>query len=546
MATKLGRNEIPAGHTRNDFECFGPVVTEDTKFSGCKLAEFGCFKQDEGTDSNKFYLAAVVRSKKDNKWYLYVEYGRTKDGAPDKPQFQFTPCASEAEACAEFVKQCDAKNTKRGTWEKVGSKERYVPKVKKDGSTEDLYVVRYMATRAVGLPAGYNICNAGSLPVAASKVAGKKATKYDEPTRRLFRDLLGGAISYTKSTMIGGTVPAQSAIDDARDLLFDALRRLKYVGNNITAQVADAELKKLTYALYGMIPKAKAHGAVEADWILSQGNIGAWQNDLDAFETALKSGNVETSSDDQIMYNIPADMEWVNPSSDLGKWLYEWWGSTAGNAHKSKKLRVHNIWKVVREGDDSEFTPQVEATAKQMPATWKGERPRHIEKQAFRPDLTAAQRKQHWNANVALLYHGSRSVNVPGIIRENFRFPNELKSSGVVINAAMFGGGTYTADTWGKSANYCSLPQAAYNMMDGHVKGRHAFMFACDTILGNPYVAKKSEGFTKPPEGHHCVLGKGGYTVSNYGNTGTLLNNEWVIYRKGRIVIRFLAEVSMV
>lgn len=545
MATKLERNELPKNHTREDFECFGPVATKDTDFGQCRLADFGCFKQDEGVDSNKFYHVAVVKSKKNSAFYRYVEYGRTNNGAPASPQYQFTECSSEAEAIKEFVKQCEEKNTKRGQWEKVGSKERYVPKVKKDGSTEDLYVVRYMASRCVGLPAASNICNQDAVAAqpAPVKTAKKKASrKIDVETRKLFRDLLGGAVTYTRSTMVGGTLPALSAIVDARDLLDDALKQLKTVGNKVEDQVADATLRKLTYNLYGMIPKVKPHGAPEKDWILSQDNIGMWQNDLDAFETALKSGNIEETEDnDDVMQGIPADVQHIPLNSDLGKHLSQWWPMTGSDSYDLGKLKVHNLWSVRRHGDEDLFKKNVEETAKEMPKKWNNERPKHIEKQKQRPDLTAAECKQYWNTNVALLFHGSRSVNVPGIIRENFRFPSELRGTGVVINGAMFGGGVYSADTWSKSSHYCSSPRSIYSGGGGGVAGRRAFMFACDVILGHPYVASEAEGFTKPPSGHHCVFGKADHTRS-WG--GKLLNNEWIVYRKGRILMRYLAEVS--
>ncbi len=80
MATKLGRNEFPAGMTANDFKCYGPPATKDTEFSGSRIADMGCFQQ-ESTDSNKYYHCAMVTDK-NNKWYLYVEYGRVGATSP--------------------------------------------------------------------------------------------------------------------------------------------------------------------------------------------------------------------------------------------------------------------------------------------------------------------------------------------------------------------------------------------------------------------------------------------------------------------------------
>jgi predicted DNA-binding WGR domain protein len=550
MGVKLARSAMPAGHDREDFDCFGPVATKDTAFTGSKLADMGCFKQDEGHDSNKYYHVAVVKSKKTGKFYMYVEYGRTKNGQPSSPQYQFVECSDEADACREFEKQCAEKNTKRGQWEKVGSKERYVPRVKKDGATEDLYVVRYMASRAVGLPAAKNICNqdavGGGTAAPVKKAAAAVTKKTDAETRKLFRDLLGGTIKYTRSVMVGNAMPALTSITDARDLLQDALAEVKKVGSKVEDQIADPTLKKLTYNLYGMIPKAKALGAAEKDWILSADNIGRWQDDLDAFETALKSANVEEadSGEDDVMQGIPADVEYVPLTSELGKFLVDWWAKNTRNKHGHSSLKIHNLWSINRHGDDSVFDKTLAETTAEMPKTWNNERPMFFERQKERPDRTAAQRKALWNSNTALMFHGTRAVNVPGIIRENLRFPNQLV--GVVITGAMFGPGSYFADDWGKSANYCSVGgsgRSLYAGSSGHVSGRRSFMFGCDVILGNPHVAKDAHGFTSPPTGHHCVYGKAGHTAS-WGSYGGLQNNEWIIYRKGRQCLRYLAELS--
>ena len=552
---KLGRNEMPSGHTRDDFECFGPVATKDTEFGGCKLADLGCFKQDEGTDSNKYYHAAVVRSKKDGKWYLYVEYGRTVGGKPNKPQYQFTECPNEQSAMGEFAKQCASKNTKRGQWETVGSKQRYTPKAKK-GGTEDLYVVRYMASRVVGLPAAANISNedavgakkaaaAAAATAAPKKGAAKAPSRYDKPTLKLFRDLIGGAVTYTKTTMVGGAIPAQSALDDARDLLQDAMGRIVVVGDNVQDQINDQEIKRLTYLLYGMVPKAKPQGAAEADWILSKDNIRLWQADIDAFETALQNADIEEtgSEDDAVMAGIPADLEFLPLDSELGKYISEWWVSATRNRHSHVGgLKVKNLWRVSRHGDDKVMLRAQDDTINEMPKSWNNERPLHQDKK--RLDLSSAQRRVHWESNTALMFHGTRSINVPGIVRENLRFPNQLK--GVIITGAMFGPGSYFADDWKKSAGYCSNPRpgrSTYYGGGGEVQGRNAFMFAFDVICGNPHVAPDAYGFTQPPSPHHCVFGKAGHT-SSWGRSGGLMNNEWIIYKKGRIEMKYLAEIE--
>lgn len=552
MASKLAKSTLPVGHTQNDFRAFGPVATQDCNFADCRMAELGCFKQ-EVVDSNKYYVIAVVQSTITNKYYAYFEWGRTRpDGRPDKPSFQFTECSSEQEAASICREQFDEKNTKRGVWETVGSKKRFVSKPNKDA-----YIVRPTASRLVGLPCCENITNedakglVSQITVSAATNGIKKSSKkIDIHTRKLFQDLLGGAVKYAKTVMSGGSggsgkvsLPTQGALTDAKDILDDALACIGKIGNDLNIQLANNDLKKLTYSLYSLVPKAKPLGAPESSWLLTQANIALWKLDLDAFETALQANtiNIEEDSTD-IMQGIPADVEWIDPSSVLGKWLTEWWGSTKGHKHSHGPLKIHNLWRVNRHGDEALFMQNVANINKEMPKLWNNERPMFIHNQKERPDISSSTLKTFWDTNVALLYHASRTINIPGIIRENFRFATELKNSGVVINASMFGAGaTYVADAWTKSSNYCSSPTSIYAGNSGGVTGRKAFMFACDSILGVPYVAPEAYGFASPPHGKHCVMGKAGYTK---GWNGPLLNNEFVFYSKNKILIRYLAEIS--
>ena len=551
MASKLARNTLPDGHSLGDFKGFGPVAARDTEWGDACLADLGFFSQED-VDSNKYYHLAVVQSTQNNKFYAYFEWGRTKDGRPQKPAYQFHDCASRDEAQAVCEKQFHAKNTKRGQWMKVGSKERFRPKAGKD-----CYIVRVTATRLVGLPCVENIANedakgANSTPVASVAKKGskkKKTSNVDPQTKKLFTDLIGGAVKYTNAVMSGGsgkaTLPAQAALDEGREVLDDALSRIKKVGNDVEDQVNDTELKQLSYHLYSIIPKAKKAGLPESQWILSQDNVSTWRLDIDAFETALQAAGMNVEEDEtDVLAGIPAAVSWIDPKNEKGRWLHDWWINSTRNKHGHVgDLKVHNMWEVARHGDNAVMRAAQDKTLSEMPKKWNNERPLHQDWKE-RPDLTAKDRKFFYDTNTALMFHGTRSVNVPGIVRENLRFPNQL--TGVIITGAMFGPGSYFADDWKKSAGYCSNPKPGrrtYYGGGGEVQGRHAFMFAFDVICGNPHVAKDAHGYTKPPTGHHCVYGKAGHTAS-WGSYGGLQNNEWVIYQKGRIEMKYLAEIS--
>src|SRR5436190_18706884 len=143
MGAKLAKNTFPSGHSPNDFQCFGPPATKDGEFDAVKICDMGCFTQD-GKDSNKMYHAAVVKSRKDGKWYAYFEWGRT--GAA-KPSFQFVACDSEADAQREMAAQLHSKNDRRGEWATVAG-----IRTLRARAGKDCYQVRTMATACTGLP----------------------------------------------------------------------------------------------------------------------------------------------------------------------------------------------------------------------------------------------------------------------------------------------------------------------------------------------------------------------------------------------------------
>jgi len=528
MATKLPKNTFPKGLTKKDFKCHGPVADTDTEFSTARLADMGCMSQEE-VDSNKYYYVCMCTDPK-NSWGVYVEYAR--EGAAN-PAFQFFDCGTESEARKVFIERCKDKNTSRGQWSTIGGIKIFVPKPGKD-----LYSVRKLAKRSHGLPDGYDLSAVGKLDVA--KVAsGISRVKRCPNTTKLMNDLTGGAVSYARASMVGGKVPSLSAIDEGRLLIQEAKRRLGVVGNDLNAQVADKELKNITYALYSRIPKIKPLNAPDKDWILSQDNIFLWEQDLGAFETAVTTGSVSLDNDPLAGY--PLDMEWVDPGTNVGKWLYKWWPAATLNKHQNMKtMTIHNLWKVNRHGDDAVFQKEMDLMKPELAGQMIPYRPLHQDMKRVDLDSVDLQ-KLYWNMNVALMFHGTRSVNVPGILKTNLRLPAQL--TGVIINAAMFGGGLYWADDWKKSSQYTSLPSALYTHQNrGAVNGRHAFMFVADVLLGIPHLAAQAKGYVEAPSGCHSVFGKSDHTYSKKNNK--LHSNEWIVYKGGRNVLRYLVEYS--
>jgi hypothetical protein len=535
MATKMTKGQVPAGSTI-DYECFGPPATEDGEFSGVMIADLGSFTQD-GKNSNKYYHAAVCKHKPTGDWYVYLEWGRV--GAAN-PQFQFVKCSSQAEAQEVLAKQCHSKNDKRGVWITVAGHKTLSAKPKKD-----VYLVRPLATRSTGLPDAKSIKHnegdngkaAATKPKVKKKRATKKVAEADRQTAKLLTDLVGATISYTKGAMADASIPTQGAIDVSRDMLGAAKLRVAALGGSVDDQVADPELKELSTQLYRRIGKKMATRGVSAhDWILNNDNIFSWEQDLDAFESALHAEDWESTSEVVDPYHgMPLTMSWIDPKSNLGEFLYFWWPQASRKQHY-RSMKIANMWEVSRHGDENKITKAQDEVLKGLGKKQPKERP--LFQPSKRLDVAKAEQDRFHQSNTAMLFHGTRSVNVSGILRESLKLPRQLV--GVAINGAMYGPGLYFADDWGKSAGYTSIHGSAWSRGAGGVSRRKAFMFACDVVLGEPSIAGGSRGYTSAPRGYHSVFAQGAGSGGRY-----LRHNEFIVYQAHQQRLRYLAEFEV-
>lgn len=538
MSKKLPKSSYPTGHSATDFQCFGPPALEDGQFDSCKIADMGSFSQEE-KDSNKYYHAAVVKSKINNNFYTYFEWGRV--GA-SSPQFQMTECANEAEAQSEFVAQCHEKNDKRGVWSTIAGIRTLTAKPGKD-----VYLVRQLTTRSTGLPDAKTIKyidpNTPKKPDPAAAGGTKTTTgttkkKADSQTSRLLADLIGGTIKYTRSAMADNSLPTQTSIDQGRQILTEAQKRVAAIGEDIDDQIGDKDLRAYSSELYRRIPKVKAVGTPDSVWILSGNNILSWQQDLDAFESALSGqAQIDTDSDADPFHGLPLHMEWIDPKSDMGKFLYFWWPkATANKHHHIRDMKILNMWKVDRHGDDQKFSAMQDKIYSEIGNKKVSERP--LFQPSERHDVDPKRREIFSVSNTALMFHGTRSVNVKGILEKSLLLPKQLV--GVAINGAMFGPGLYWADDWKKSAGYTSLRGSIWSGGGGAVSGRSAFMFAADVTVGEPHVAAGPHGYTAPPKGTHCIFGMG----RNHGKAkySGVENNEWIVFQNAQSRLKYLVE----
>lgn len=128
--------------------------------------------------------------------------------------------------------------------------------------------------------------------------------------------------------------------------------------------------------------------------------------------------------------------------------------------------------------------------------------------------------------NKKLLFHGTRSANVPGILSTNIKLPNQLK--GVYITGAMFGPGIYFADQSTKSSQYaCAKFGGKVNQYST------AFLFVSEVALGRIKEEKHANYYHKPPAGYDSVKGVAG---------PSLLHNEYIIYNENQHQLKYIIE----
>lgn len=532
MAVKLEIKEWPAGHTAEDFKCFGPAAVKDGEFVGTMMSNMGCFDQS-GKDTNKEYHSAVVQSTKTQEYSVFNKWGRVGD--PNQA-FQFIVCTSKEEAIEEYIKVVRSKNDKRGVWVQHST----LGRILQAKPNKDCYLVRAQATCSNGLPDAKTIkfhegkasVAASAVPAAIKPIVKKIIVEVDQPTQELLKDLNVATVSYTRGAMTDDSLPTLSAINEARDVLMAALNRLKIIGHNVQDQVADSEMQIMTRHLYSRIPKKKARNAPVEKWALSEDNILLWQQDLDAFESALSAVDAENEHDS--FGGLPLKMRWLDPRTKKGEFIRYWFPLASQHVHENfrHKLTILNVWEVERDGEDARINNGLKRIGKVSPEY----RPFH--QPDSRPDLDPDTAKKYYDANAGMMFHGSKSVNIRGILEKGLVLPSQLV--GMSFSAQMFGLLKYYADDWKKSAQYTSHRNSVYTKGSGCVGDRGAFMFVADVIVGKPYLANGPFGYTDAPDGTHSIYGKAGYTKTK--GSGKLLSNEWIVPKDDQDRLRYLIE----
>ena len=353
-----------------------------------------------------------------------------------------------------------------------------------------------------------------NIPVMASP-----ASNLHSETERLISVLFGSTNQFVAETLkcpLGQLSNRQ--IDDGRSILNEA---------KVTTDTD--RIVQLTNDFYSLIPHnlgSGARGQMSHLLLDTKDKINAKEYDLDTLLDAKSIGvSLNGSVFDQYK-SLDASLDYVDKSTSVFGWINELVHKTKASNHRYLgNVKVLHVWKLNRNNEkfvfDKTATRIAKECGKQVVPPQMGylvkERPDDYDKDLFS------------KANVIPLFHGTRTQNITGIIKNGFL----IRPSGVVITGAMYGNSLYKSSASTKSINYTNINSSYW------AKGNDskAYLFISDCVLGNQLIAKGPYQYTKQNiKPHHSVWAKGGQSG--------VLNDEFMLYDTDQHNIRYILEFT--
>ena len=286
-----------------------------------------------------------------------------------------------------------------------------------------------------------------------------------------------------------------------------------------------AELKFLTNHLYSTIPKYVKKGS---SILLTPDIVSNWYVDLDAFESVCANKqNVEVVKFKTLNLR---KIKFVNKNSPKGGWIYNWFPTASKNQHAYLKqnFNIKNLWFIERANDVEKLTNYQNSILDSSVVSKQ-----HWSEVLFQPQREDTFDKDLYEkTNTALLFHGTRSVNVKSMLEKSFLLPKDLNRT--QITGALFGSYAYFADDYKKSIGYTSYEGSYWGKGGGSISGRGSFMFLCDVVLGNMRLVRYGDTNGVDGKSYHSVFAKAGYSG--------VQNNEFIVPFTEALRIRYLVE----
>ena len=353
-------------------------------------------------------------------------------------------------------------------------------------------------------------------------------------TQRLISKLMGVTNDFVIQTLncpLG--VLTNNAIDSGRSKLLEAKDIIKKLNSQIPTKGKDYDkILELTNDFYSLIPHnlgSGARGKLEHLLLNDVTKITQKEDDLDTLLDAKSIGAVlkaGTSVDDQYKA-LNSELELIDHKDDLFKWIDTLVQETRAYNHRHLgKIKVLNIWKTKRNNEYDSFIKKTELIAKEcgkqtVPDMLK----KHI---PLRNDLDKEIQELYKKANVMPLFHGSRTTNLTGILKQGLL----IRPAGAILTGALYGSGIYHGYST-KAINYTSINTSYWAQGNDSV----AYMFLNDCALGNQEVARGGYQYTeKNIKPNHSVWAKGGQSG--------VINDEFILYNTEQHNIKYFIEFT--
>jgi len=319
--------------------------------------------------------------------------------------------------------------------------------------------------------------------------------------------------------------------------------------------IKDREVSKLVAALTGYAKQSVADNYIVTSDSVTQAQVDRAQEILDQIPALLRSGVLTKTVNDQLLalYGvIPRRMKNVKDHVIAEERL------SAANLDAARKivsdeqatldvmrgqvttgtLQVSSS-KTVLEAmglQISNFDGQEVALVKQMLGRNAGNF-----RSGFRViNMGSGERYEQWlgsapDKNRAKLWHGSRNENWWNILKTGLL----IRPANAVITGAMFGYGIYGANKAQKSIGYTSLHGSYWA---GGNAGR-AYLGIFDFHLGRMFQTSRHEGWMSSLD-YQRLRQRGNFDSFYAQAGGSLLNDEFVVYRQDQVCIWGIIEIG--
>lgn len=458
-------------------------------------------------NSNKTYNLEIILAS-DNNYYIYSNYGRTGG-----------TIVSEYRLCDDFL-----------------SAEREFDKIIKSKIKKGYTEIK-LVKADIGSEIGKTKIEASIVSEDAAKKLGYKIQEESKSTlhpavQSVVKAWFGSIEEFIINTLDTSKCAlgqlSLEQINKGRDFLLEA-RQLVAAGAKDIQSLNDISSK-----YYSNIPMNFGYRKLDVNQLRFDNNdkLDAAFEILDTLEGAKDVEKILTKKHavDEKYKSLNTEMEWVDPQDPAWKWLDIMFHKTrANNHHFLGKMKINNIFKLVRNKEYEDYMMMVESMAKQN------------QKREAIPEMLSpiwSQRLQEnkeyaalsEKANILSLFHGTRSPNIRKILSNKLI----LRKPGFTVSGSMYdkNGGLYFGFS-SKACNYSSFKNSYW----AGGSDKHAYLFVSDVALGKQKIATGAYPYTAAGiYPHMSVWAKGGYSG--------VVNDEFIVYTEQQNWLRYIIEFT--